>query len=44
MQRTLAAIGLVWLICAAVVAWRDIDTRPVHAEDVVMAPMVLLLG
>ena len=44
MQKLLAVIGLVWLVCVAIVAWRDIDTRGVHPQDLVLAPMTLMLG
>jgi hypothetical protein len=44
MQKLLAAIGFVWLVCVAVVAWRDVDTRPIHPQDLLFAPMTLMVG
>jgi hypothetical protein len=44
MQKLLAAIGLVWLICVAIVAWRDIDSKPFHAQNLLFAPMTLMVG
>ena len=44
MEKLLATIGLIWLICVAIVAWRDVDSRALHVQDMLFAPITLMVG
>ena len=44
MEKAVGAIGLIWLICAAVVAWSQADRGHVRTQDLVVAPFTLMRG